>query len=168
MFCSNSAPRENRIKLLVTTQRMKILTFYALPCVFRHSHLSFPCFRILQVISVPVIKNEGKYTQSWLKPFLTWKIIWDFNAIDQTWVLMMIFVSWQWQGLMEMLIYPCPMHKIQLSLVIPLLFGLIFSSVPLMKSPGPVVFHPTWQVSHGYAHLNPENLLGWIFCLYSE
>lgn len=36
----------------------------------------------------------------------------------------------------EMLIYPCSTHEIQLSLVIPLLFGLIFSSVPLMKSPG--------------------------------
>lgn len=97
MFYANSAHRENRIKLLVTTERMKILTFYALPCVFRHSHLSFPCFRISQVIFIPVIKSEAKYTQSWLKfgklkfGVLVWKIIWDLNATDRTWILIMIF-----------------------------------------------------------------------------
>lgn len=156
MFYPNSAPRENRIKFLVTAQRMKILTFYALPCVSRHSHLSFPCFRISQVVFVPVIKSEGRYTQSWLKPFLIWKIIWDVNAIDQTWMLILIFCELAVTGLNG---------DADLSLLhaqdsaVPCLFGLIFSSVPLMKSPGSMVCHGTWQASHGSVHLNPENLL---------
>lgn len=44
-------------------------------------------------------KVKEKYTQSWLKPSLTWEIIWDFNAVDQTWILMMIFFELAVTGL---------------------------------------------------------------------
>lgn len=34
-----------------------------------------------------------------VKPFLVWKIIWDLNAIDQIWILIMIFCQFAETGL---------------------------------------------------------------------